>query len=90
MIVSHGFSQFLNHLCFRGQGIHIPTELPCSGDLKNPGQLPFQEVTRGADDCVVWIFTISLVFISQHATICTSILYAIYEDSIIIHKVCIW
>ena len=22
----------------------IPTELPCSGDLENPGQLPVQEV----------------------------------------------
>ena len=23
---------------------HIPTELPCSGDLENPGQLPVQQV----------------------------------------------
>ena len=41
----------------------IPTELPCSGDLKNPGQPPVQEVLRGTDDCVLWIFTISSVFI---------------------------
>ena len=40
----------------------IPTELPCSGDLENPGQLPVQEVLRGTDDCVLWIFTISSVF----------------------------
>ena len=40
----------------------IPTELPCLGDLKNPGQLPVQEVLRGTDDCVLWIFTISSVF----------------------------
>ena len=30
----------------------IPTELPCSGDLENPGQLPVQEVLRGTEDCV--------------------------------------
>ena len=40
----------------------IPTELPCSYDLKNPGQLPVWEVLWGTDDCVSWIFTISLVF----------------------------
>ena len=97
MILSYGFSQFLQYLCFQGQGIHcrhsqwaaifgwprksrstsgtggtrrywwlclidfwnfftiyvfevkesiadIPTELPCSGDLENPGQFPVQEV----------------------------------------------
>ena len=31
----------------------IPTELPCSGDLENPGQLPVQEVLKGTDDCVL-------------------------------------
>ena len=31
----------------------IPTELPCSGDLENPGQLPVQEVLEGTDDCVL-------------------------------------
>ena len=30
----------------------IITELPCSGDLENPGQLPVQEVLGGTDDCV--------------------------------------
>ena len=40
----------------------ILTELLCSGDLKNLGQLPVQEVLRGTDDCVLWIFTISSVF----------------------------
>ena len=39
----------------------IPTELPCSGDLENPGQLPVQEVLEGTDDFVLWIFTISSV-----------------------------
>ena len=29
------------------------TELPCSSDLKNPGQLPVQEILEGSDDCVL-------------------------------------
>ena len=40
----------------------IPTELSCSSDLENPGQLPVQEALRGTDDFVLWIFTISSVF----------------------------
>ena len=40
----------------------IPTELPCSDDLENPSQLPVQEVLEGTDDFVLWIFTISSVF----------------------------
>ena len=91
MILSYGFSQFLQYLCFRSQGIHcwhsqwaaifgwtrkskstyrrysevlmivwnfftifvfevkesiadIPTEIPCSGDIENQGQLPVREV----------------------------------------------
>ena len=40
----------------------IPTELPFSGDLENSGQFPVWEVLWGTDDCVLWIFTISLVF----------------------------
>ena len=31
----------------------IPTELPCSGDLENLGQLPVQEVLEGIDDWVL-------------------------------------
>ena len=31
----------------------IPTELTCSGDLENPGQLPVQEVLGGTGDCVL-------------------------------------
>ena len=30
----------------------IPTELPCFGDLENPGQLSVQEVLEGTDDSV--------------------------------------
>ena len=37
----------------------IPARLSYLGDLKNPGQLPVQEVLRGTDDCVFWIFVIS-------------------------------
>ena len=31
----------------------IHTELPCPGDLENPGQLPVQEVLEGTDDSVL-------------------------------------
>ena len=41
---------------------YIPTELPCSGDLENLGQLPVQEGLECNDDFVSWIFTISSVF----------------------------
>ena len=34
-------------------------ELPCSGDLENPGQLPVLQVLEGTDDWVLWIFVIS-------------------------------
>ena len=30
----------------------IPTELPCSSDFENQGQLPVHEVFEGTDDCV--------------------------------------
>ena len=40
----------------------IPTELPCLGDLENPGQLPVQEVLEGTDDCVLYIFEIFSLF----------------------------
>ena len=35
------------------------TELPYSGDLENPGQLPVLQVLEGNDDWVLWIFVIS-------------------------------
>ena len=31
----------------------IHTEIPCLGDLENPGQLPVQEVLEGTDDFVL-------------------------------------
>ena len=41
---------------------YIPTELPCSDDLENLGQLPVQAVLEGTDDCVLYIFEISSLF----------------------------
>ena len=35
------------------------TKLPCSGDLKNLGQLPVSEVLQGTVDLVLWISVIS-------------------------------
>ena len=35
------------------------TNLPESGDLKNPGQLPVSEVLKGTVDWVLWISVIS-------------------------------
>ena len=40
----------------------IITELSCLDDLENPGQLPVQEVLGGTDDCLLWIFKISPLF----------------------------
>ena len=71
MIVSQILSQFFvsSHNLF---DIHvfkvkesiadIHTELPCLVDFENPFQLPVQEVLRGTDNFVSWIFTISSIF----------------------------
>ena len=40
----------------------IPNELSRLGDLENPSQLPVQEVLEGTDDCVLYIFEISSLF----------------------------
>ena len=40
----------------------ISTELPCLGDLKNPGRLLVQHVLGGTGDCVLWNFEISSLF----------------------------
>ena len=37
------------------------SELPFSGDLENPDQLPVLQVLRGTDDWVLRIFVISLL-----------------------------
>ena len=51
------FSRSMNPLL-----IFLPSCPTYLGDLKNPGQLSVQEVLRGTDDFVLWIFTISSVF----------------------------
>ena len=60
MIVSYGFWNFFTIYVFEGEESisDIPIELPCFGDLENPGKLPVQEVLEGTDDCVLWIFEI--------------------------------
>ena len=40
----------------------IPTRLSYLGDLEKLGQLPVQEVLRGTDDCVLWNFAISSIY----------------------------
>ena len=71
MIVSQILSQFFvsSHNLFeiyvfevKESIAEISTELPCLGDFENPGQLSVQEVLRGTDDFVLWIFTISSLF----------------------------
>ena len=33
--------------------LDIITELPCLGDIENPGQLSVQEVLEGTDNCIL-------------------------------------
>ena len=40
----------------------IPTELPCLSYLENLGQVPVQGYLKGTDNCILWIFTISSLF----------------------------
>ena len=40
----------------------ISTELPCLGDLENPGRLPVQPILGGTGDCVLSSFEISSLF----------------------------
>ena len=40
----------------------IPTRLSYLGDLKKLGQLPVREILRGSDDCVLWNFAISSIY----------------------------
>ena len=66
----------------------IPTELPCLGDIKNPGQLPVQEVLRGTDDFVLWILTISSLFMfSGSRNSFLTFLPSYYEKSSKIYKI---
>ena len=60
MILSYDFLNFFTIYVFEGKEsiADIPTELQCSGDQKNPSQLPVPAVLRGTDDFVSWNFTI--------------------------------
>ena len=40
----------------------ISTELPCLSYLENLGQLPVHGYLKGTDNCILWIFTISSLF----------------------------
>ena len=40
----------------------ISTELPFLSYLENLGQLPVQGYLKGTDNCILWIFTISSLF----------------------------
>ena len=40
----------------------ISTELPCLIYLENLGQLPVHGYLKGTDNCILWIFTISSLF----------------------------
>ena len=56
--VSYRFLKFLDYLCF---GVNesiadISIELPCLGDLENPGRLSVQHVLGGTGDCVLKFF----------------------------------
>ena len=58
---------FLNFLTIHVFGVKesiadISTELPCLGDLENPGRLPVQHVLGGTGDCVLSSFEISSLF----------------------------
>ena len=46
MILSYEFLKFSHYSCFevRESIADISTELPCLGDLENPGRLPVQQV----------------------------------------------
>ena len=46
----------------KGTIADINTELPCLGYLQNTGQLPVQGWLKGTDDCILWIFTNSSLF----------------------------
>ena len=46
----------------RESNADISTELPCLSYLENLGQLPVQGYLEGTADCILWIFTISSLF----------------------------
>ena len=82
--------------CWNFQTIHvfevresiadISTELPCLSYLENLGQLPVQGYLKGTDNCILWIFTISSLFMfsrSRNSLLTFLLSYDVWVTSII-------
>ena len=82
--------------CWNFQTIHvfevresiadISTELPCLSYLENLGQLPVQGYLKGTDNCFLWIFTISSLFMfsrSRNSLLTFLLSYDVWVTSII-------
>ena len=82
--------------CWNFQTIHvfevresiadISTELPCLSYLENLGQLPVQGYLKGTDNCILWIFTISSLFMfsrSRNPLLTFLLSYDVWVTSII-------
>ena len=82
--------------CWNFQTIHvfevresiadISIELPCLSYLENPGQLPVQGYLNGTDDCILWIFTISSLYMfsrSRNPLLTFLLSYDVWVTSII-------
>ena len=64
----------------------ISTELPCLNYLENLGKLPVQGYLKGTDDCILWIFTISSLFMfsrSRNPLLTFLLSYDVWVTSII-------
>ena len=80
--------KFSDYSCFRGQGIHCwyfyratLFELP-----KNLGQLPVHVYLKGTGNCILWIFTISSLFMfsrSRNPLMTFLLSYDVWVTSII-------
>ena len=82
--------------CWNFQTIHvfevresiadISTELPCLSYLENLGQLPVQGYLKGTDNCILWIFTISSLYMfsrSRNSLLTILLSYDVWVTSII-------
>ena len=64
----------------------ISTELPCLSYLENLGQLPVHGYLKGTDNCILWIFTISSLFMfsrSRNPLLTFLLSYDVWVTSII-------
>ena len=70
MILSYEFLKFLQYLCFRGQGIHCWHSYWASlfGLPWKSRSTSGTEVLEGTDDCVLWIFDISSLFMFSRSS----------------------